>query len=176
MEAYHSSFTDPPRKIGNMALLPIRTNYKGPAPKDTSNNDIIDETLYYFKANIFFKNYEIKSEADRTLIYITLYVSECLKKLQRCSSKSQGEKEMYQLGISNFPIPGESGFPLNAMYTKPKDRGDEDTMRQYLQQLRQETGLRLLEKVFEHGDKPSKWWMCFAKRKFMDKSLSAPGH
>lgn len=32
---------------------------------------------------------------------------------------------MYTLGISNFPIPGESGFPLNAMYTKPANRNDE---------------------------------------------------
>jgi len=175
MPAYHSQFLSPPRLIGNMALLPIRTSYKGPAPKDTSNYDIIDESIYFFKANIFFRNYEIKSEADRTLIYITLYISECLKKLQKCSSRSAGEKEMFQLGISNFPIPGEAGFPLNAMYLKPKDRGDEDTMRQYLQQLRQECGLRLLDKVFVEGDKPSKWWMCFAKRKFMDKSLSAPG-
>lgn len=84
--------------------------------------DIIDEAVYYFKANVFFKNYEIKvrnvwlwtmflvwhrysiwnllhnlfdilwiiwyfrvfqSEADRTLIYITLYITECLKKLQK---------------------------------------------------------------------------------------------
>ena len=45
--------------------------------------------------------------------------------LSQCSSRSAGEKEMFQLGISNFPIPGEAGFPLNAMYTKPKERGDE---------------------------------------------------
>lgn len=32
---------------------------------------------------------------------------------------------MYTLGISNFPIPGESGFPLNAMYTKPANRAED---------------------------------------------------
>ena len=32
---------------------------------------------------------------------------------------------MYTLGISNFPIPGENGFPLNGMYTKPSNRGEE---------------------------------------------------
>ena len=31
-----------------------------------------------------------------------------------------------------------------------------DTMRQYCQQLRQETGIRMLDKVFDQGDKPSK--------------------
>ena len=47
------------------------------------STDIIEEAIYYFKANIFFKNYEIKGDADRVLIYLTLYISECLKKLQR---------------------------------------------------------------------------------------------
>ncbi|CAG5124815.1 unnamed protein product [Candidula unifasciata] len=163
MPTYHSQFLNPPQLIGNMALLPVRTQYKGPA------------AIYFFKANIFFRNYEIKSQADMTLIYIALYISECLKKLQRCSSRSQGDTEMYTLGISNFPIPGEPGFPLNAMYSKPANKAEDDTMRQYLQQLRQETGVRLLDKVFDQNDKPNKWWLCFAKRRFMDKSLSAPG-
>jgi len=34
-QAYHSKFTDPPKLLGNMALLPLRTSYKGPAPKDS---------------------------------------------------------------------------------------------------------------------------------------------
>jgi len=174
MPAYHSALSAP-MAISKLALLPLRTTYRGPAAP-TQDNDVIDEAIYFFKANVFFTNYEIKSEADRTLIYITLYISECLKKLQRCTSRAQADKDMYTLGISNFPIPGEAGFPLNAMFHKTTNRADEDTMRQYLQQLRQETGVRLLDKVFNEGDKPSKWWMCFAKRKFMDKSLSAPGY
>lgn len=50
-------------------------------------------------------------------------------------------------------------------------------MRQYLEQLRKETGKRVCEKVFLTDDgKPSKWWLCFARKKFMEKSLLAPGH
>ncbi|KAB0369300.1 hypothetical protein FD755_019305, partial [Muntiacus reevesi] len=145
--AYHSSLMDPDTKlIGNMALLPIRSQH------------VVDEALYYFKAKVFFKNYEIKNEADRTLIYITLYISECLKKLQKCNSKSQGDKEMYILGITDFPIPGEPGFPLNAIYAKPANR-----------KMKQETGLRLCEKVFDpQNDNPSKWWACLVKRQFMN--------
>lgn len=162
----------------------------------------------------------LQNEADRTLIYVTLYISECLKKLQKvrklnscasgkqsvlrivlrkgfpdillpgeqiilegdlswtpvpavrasniprlwmccvaldefscsrfvkylglmlcqflfitanplfawffqCNSKGQGEKEMYTLGITNFPIPGEPGFPLNAIYAKPANKQEE---------------------------------------------------
>ena len=176
MPAYHSSFLNPPQTVGNMALLPLRTQFKGPAPRDSTEFDIIDEAIHFFKANVFFKNYEIKSEADRTLIYVTLYITECLKKLQRCQAKGQGQKEMHSLAIQRIYLPGEAQFPLNAMYQRPSSRAEEDTMRSYLTQIRQETGLRICEKVFDPTtDKPSKWWMCFAKRKFMDKSLSGPG-
>ena len=43
-------------------------------------------------------------------------------------------------------------------------------------QLRHETGSRLCEKVFDTPEgRPSKWWTCFAKKRFMDKSLTGPG-
>lgn len=103
-----------------MAILPLRTQCRGPAPASNIEQDIIDEAIYYFKANIFFRTYEVKSEIDRVLIYITLYIPECLKKLQRCVNKAQGMTEMYTLAISKFDIPGESGFPLNSVYAKPQ--------------------------------------------------------
>lgn len=44
-----------------MALLPIRTHFRGPAPPlNNKDLDIIDEALYFFKANVFFRTYEIK--------------------------------------------------------------------------------------------------------------------
>lgn len=176
LQAYHSTFLEPQQVIGNTAILPFKTQFRGPAPLQTNQeSDIIDETLYYFKANVFFRTYEIKSEADRLLIYITLYITECLKKLQRCSNKNQGQNEMYSLAISRFDIPGDSGFPLNSVYGKPQSPAEIELMRAYFTQLRQEVGLRVCEKVFGEDGKPSKWWLCFAKKKFMDKSLSAPG-
>ncbi|XP_046683687.1 actin-related protein 2/3 complex subunit 3 [Homalodisca vitripennis] len=177
MPAYHSSFMTYDSMVGNMAVLPFKTQFRGPAPIMTSKDtDIIDEALYYFKANVFFRTYEIKSEADRVLIYITLYITECLKRLQKCSNKNQGLQEMYALAISKFDIPGEPSFPLNSVYARPMNANEADAMRQYLQQLRQETGVRVCDKVFSGDDgKPSKWWLCFSKKKFMDKSLSGPG-
>lgn len=51
-----------------------------------------------------------------------------------------------------------------------------DLLRQYINQIRQETGIRVCEKVFATEDgKPSKWWLCFTRKKFMEKSLSGPG-
>uniref|UniRef100_A0A915Q7D2 Actin-related protein 2/3 complex subunit 3 n=1 Tax=Setaria digitata TaxID=48799 RepID=A0A915Q7D2_9BILA len=180
MPAYHSKFTDATMLVGNMAILPIRTNLKGPAPRTVAaddGEDIIDEALAYFKPNIFFREYEIKGPADRTLIYLTLYISECLRKLQKSSSRSQAMKDLSVLALSHhLPIPGEATFPLNSMYKAPANRNEEDIMRSYLLQLRQELGIRLLDHVFEaNNERPSKWWMCFARRRFMDKGLVSPG-
>ena len=110
MPAYHSSFGSGTQVLGNMALLPIKTSNRGPAPclPVSETADIIDEALYYFKANVFFRTYEIKSESDRVLIYLTLYITECLKKLQKCSNKNQGLREMYSLAIARFDVPGTS--------------------------------------------------------------------
>ncbi|KAK9874320.1 hypothetical protein WA026_002671 [Henosepilachna vigintioctopunctata] len=176
MPAYHSSFLNPQQVIGNTAILPFKTQFRGPiSSSPLSEQDIIDEALSYFKANVFFSTYEIKSEADRLLIYITLYITECLKKLQKCSNRNQAQNEMYTLAISRFDLPGDSGFPLNSVYSKPANSADADFLKNYLTQLRQEVGLRVCEKVFGDDGKPSKWWLCFAKKKFMDKSLSGPG-
>ena len=95
MPAYHSAIPIAGvRRIGNVAILPIKCTVRGPAaclPKESGQADVIDEALAYFKANVFFRTYEIKSDADRVLIYLTLYIQDCLKKLQRCSSKAQGQ-------------------------------------------------------------------------------------
>ena len=89
-QAYHSSFEKSKLRVANMALLPIRTRYSGPAPTETckiyrmrsstiikidwhffmliatENEDIIDEAIKFFRANIFFRNYDIKvSQIDR---------------------------------------------------------------------------------------------------------------
>ena len=35
----------------------------------TDYEDIIDETLLYFRANVLFRNFDVRGAADRTLIY-----------------------------------------------------------------------------------------------------------
>jgi actin related protein 2/3 complex subunit 3 len=46
-----------------------------------------------------------------------------------------------------------------------------DTLRQYLIQCRQEIGSRLVQLVYKDPNKPDKWWMCWAKKKFLNLSL-----
>ena len=87
-------------------------------------------------------------------------------------------KTLSALAISNFAMPGAGNFPLNAVYDKPKDKTETDNMRSYMTQLRQEVALRLVDRMYSPvyadtlgGKRPTKWWICFQKRKFMNKSL-----
>jgi actin related protein 2/3 complex subunit 3 len=171
-QAVHSKFNQTQaRVIGSIPLLPLKTKYKGPAPQAQPNEeDIIDETLTTFKANILFRNFEVKGNADRLLIYLTLYASQCLRKIQG-KNKADAEKTLYTLALENFPIPGDAKFVLGGMVSAPASRADADTLRQYLIQCRQELGSRLVQLVYKDPNKPDKWWMCWAKRKFLNLSL-----
>lgn len=93
--------------IGNFALLPLRTRTRGPAQQlpplsgdvteltiDASHEsyDPLDEVLALFRANTFFRNFEIKGPADRVLIYGILYVSEVLNKIKPNMGRRDAEK------------------------------------------------------------------------------------
>lgn len=67
LQAYHSQITQVNDHLANFALLPLRTQVRGPAPT-TNAEDIIDESIYYFKANIFFRTYEIKVNSKIILL------------------------------------------------------------------------------------------------------------
>lgn len=183
--AYHTSFNEASQRgqpiydrnrryISNIPLLPIRqeSKFKGPAPMAPADQeDIIDEALRYFKANIMFRTFDMRGYADRLFVYITLYINACLVK---CAHKSKGEadKILYAYAIENFAIPGDSTFCLGGLCPAPASRADADALRAYLQQIRQETYVRFLDVLYAHGDaEPDKWWMCFSKRKFLNKSL-----
>jgi actin related protein 2/3 complex subunit 3 len=92
MPAYHSTLNEMEvRQICGCGVFPIKTKIRGPAPvlpdgKSsrkrmkrlnshilTPGVDIIDETIRFFRANVLFRNFEVKGPADRTMIYMTLF-------------------------------------------------------------------------------------------------------
>ena len=63
--------------------------------KSLDQEDIIDETLNYFRANVFFRNFDVRGGADRTLIYLTLYTQQCLVKCEKIEDKVLGIIEYF---------------------------------------------------------------------------------
>lgn len=116
--------------VGNLPLLPLRTKTRGPAytlpipdpplpayetpDPDSESYDILDEVLSVFRANTFFRNFEIQGPADRLLVYGILFVSDCLTKIRPNATARDAQKDVMNLALDlNFAIPGDPGFPLN---------------------------------------------------------------
>lgn len=69
--AFHSKFNDQNYKtVCGIALCPLKTNIQGPAPTNIITDiDIIDEAIQYYRANLFFKNYDLKG------FYLSVYAN-----------------------------------------------------------------------------------------------------
>jgi actin related protein 2/3 complex subunit 3 len=171
--AYHSELNNPSAElVCGCPVLPLKTSSKGPAPalSDASAKDVVEETLYYFKANVLFRTFEVKTPADRLLLYLTLYTSACLRKLEECKDKASAQKALSAMASENFAIPGDGSFTLTPFFVKPNSAREAETCRSYFKQLREELGARLVEKVYSEP-LATKFWMSFSKRKFLNKTL-----
>lgn len=125
-QAYNSIFNPDSlqpttRLLGNFPLLPLRTKVRGPAyalpptslplsespEPDDESYDAIDEVLGLFRANTFFRNFEIRGPADRLLVYGILWVSECLGKVR--AGMSQRYVERIFLCLEKHKVEGMEG-------------------------------------------------------------------
>ena len=139
----------------------------------------------------------VAGSSDKLLIYLTLYISACLRKLESAPTLAAGQKAVFGLAMEQFSLPGDAGWPLGGLFTPPANREEAgaccagkapqasrqagrlthvqrlfaDALRAYLKQAREETGARLVPKCYTEDDKPNKFWLAFARRKFMNKEL-----
>ena len=172
--AYHSQLDSQIiEKMGNFPLMQFKTKVKlNPKYQMKGEEiDIIDEAITYFKANIFYKNFDLSiAEADKLLVYLILYISSLLLKYQG-KTKADCDKLAYSMAIENFALPGDGKFCLGGL-VEPLKSSEKEVVRQYLTALRNECGLRLSAAVFKNdANKADKWWMCFNKRKFLNKTI-----
>lgn len=84
--------------------------------------DIVDEAITFFRANVFFTNFPIKSPADKLLIYLTFYINVALKRLEGCRTLAVGTKAIINLGLEDIPVPGEAGFPFPGLFSLPSSQ------------------------------------------------------
>ena len=82
--------------------------------------DIIDEALSFFRANVLFRKFDVKSPADKLLVYLTFYINIVLKRIENCRTEAEGTKSIITLGLEGFPIPGETGFALSNLFILPQ--------------------------------------------------------
>ena len=97
---------------------------------DPQDADILDETLDLFRANSLFRNFEIKGPADRLLIILILFISDCLAKIGYASTpptEIEASKSLNTMAVDTFALPGDANFPLNAHYAPPASRADAGT-------------------------------------------------
>ena len=97
---YHSSFNDEskyPVACG-LAILPLKTKVQGPAPKaDFDGDDIIDEAISQFRAQVYFKNYDVRGPADKVLIFLTVYIQKLLEVVAKNPDQNEAKKAISAL-------------------------------------------------------------------------------
>mmetsp|Transcript_57591 Transcript_57591/g.95644 ORF Transcript_57591/g.95644 Transcript_57591/m.95644 type:complete len:182 (-) Transcript_57591:117-662(-) len=177
MPAYHSKQKDVDKfkKACKAAVMPLRAgSVKGPAGEfvvnDKESMDIVDEAIHFFRANILFTQFDVEpGGADLTLAYLTAWIADCLRKLQKDKTKDAAVKSTHQIGINKkFNVPGDAKFEFAAFFTKPTSNSEKQLFVDYFQQIRHETLKRLIEKVYDEKGQQNKHWFQFSKKRFMN--------
>ena len=137
--------------------------------------DAVDEALYYFRAEVLFRTFDVQGPGDKTLIYLTLFASQCLKRIANAANRQAAAKLLAPSATDNtFKLPGDAGFPLGGLLAPPADKHEAELFRGYMRQAREQLVERLLERCFpmSSGGAPNKFWLAFHHRKFLGKDMN----
>lgn len=179
---YHSSLADQAAAMMcSCPILPLRESIRGPAPNldppttdGAVQEDIVDEVLRLFRANVLFKSFEVHNAADRLLVYLTLYTSLCLNSASHTTStpttlhhwshvelaenkpdRSGADRALSKLAHEGCALPGEPGFPLGGLMTPPEnahETGWDAAIAYYLGQNHEQLACMFLVTVVRRED------------------------
>ena len=157
-------------------ILPLRLGSYAEGPclivQDSTYTDVISEALDMFRVAILMKGgFAIETPADKVLIYIHLWIHKCIQ-MAAAEVKSKSElAEYFRLcSLTDLALPGDSDFPLNRLFSQ-RDKREGSLCQKYLKQLRYETAIRLIDKLYENEENLSKWWMQYANYQFLNISI-----
>ena len=87
--------------------------------------------------------------------------------------EAEAKKNLMALMAEAVPSPSQPGFFMGSLALKGKGAAEEEKFRQYCKQLKEECGARLFRILFnpEYGTMDLKFWLAFAKRKFLKLSF-----
>ncbi len=178
MPFHHSAFnaSTPVKEAIGCGIYPLRGKSTGPAPAmdpASEEMDIIDEALYYFRANVLYKSITLSGPADRVLLYLTDYISQCIKKVAGSPDAKSAKKTLHALAMDSFSAPGEGGFSYSAFYpANQATPSDVKLWKEYMLQLRSEASRRLVDRLWQNPQpdgSANKLWMSYAKINFLAK-------
>ena len=58
------------------------------------------------------------------LIYLTLFIVQCLKRIERAATKAEAAKALVPLASGTHLLPGDAGWPLGTLIPQPKTVAD----------------------------------------------------
>ena len=98
-----------------------------------------------------FKNFEIKGPGDRILIFLTVLIQRILEIIAASPKKEEADKTLARFAMDSIPSPGEAGFFMGNVITKPANDFEASKFRDYLKHVKAETIRRI---TFMYG-----YWM-----------------
>ena len=177
MPVYNSIFKDEVSSLScGMPLLKIidgkipnidPSQLKGTNLKDLEF-DIIDESIMYYRANVLFKSFPIKSDADKLLIYITVLISKCLEIAHFYQNDINKAKNIIKSLIDEGEwSPNLKSHFLNNLLTVETSQVLE--LQNYLKTVRKEAISRIIYLLYDSETKTMdlKYWLGYAKKKFL---------
>lgn len=172
MAPYHSRFNEGASKQRHCCGCPLLPLNLKPEAAAASGPDIVDEAIELFRPNSLFKSFDIQGSGDKLLVYLTLYINSCLRRiLERKAGKEEARSMLFAYAHERFPLPGQAGFALGALLAPPANKEEEDSLRAYLRQCREETGKRLVERIYGSENSPDRLWLGYAHRRFLDRVM-----
>jgi len=173
MPSYHSIFNENQYLdlcgipyIEFRSKLPDMNSEKLKLPLNQVDLDIIDEALIYFRANVLFKNFPIKGNADKLLVYITVFISKCLEVCLNVDFEKAKLLMKNLIDDCEWSPNYKNHFLNNLITLKQSEVND---LQAYLKTIRKEVVSRLIFHLYESDYKTLdlKYWLGFAKKKFM---------
>jgi actin related protein 2/3 complex subunit 3 len=133
---------------------------KGPAPPAKSTDlDIIDEAITFFRANVLFRSFKQEGPADLTLAYLTVFIGQILREFAKQKNKNDAKAKITQVSMdTNFAIPGDKAYCLPGFFAAPASRPEGELFRQYFRQAREELVNRLVDIAYNENGLPNKWF------------------
>ena len=165
MPSYHSVFNKAEVNQKYCGIPVFEFKEKKTPTLDATKLKVDLKPIIYFRANVLFKNFNIDGDADKLLVYITVFIQKCLEKATD-PNPAKAKENMKKLVDQCEYIPKTENF-FNILVTK-KD-SEIPNLQKYLKSIRKETVERLIYILFEDEKTKMdfKYWVALGKKKFM---------